>query len=276
MLYNRRERVRNPRPGGTHLRRIVTLLITVATVLALMVLASLPSAGAEPLSAAAVLYLPLVLSAHPAPTPTATLDPIPPGRDKPELVSPSPGVQLNTLSPELTWRSAGDHWYGIDISTDPQFSTLAVSVAPSTHCGGPEYSLILLTNLEPATLYYWRAGYDNQTGITIWSDTWWFTTPDPSGVLPSAPQPALPADGSTVGSLTPCLAWQGPDGASMYHITLGVRGSLFTFSVLSPTPGQLVPFTLLAGRTYAWHVRAFNGYGWGPESTTWLFVTPPH
>jgi hypothetical protein len=250
------------------------LLIIVAIVLALTVLVYLPSVGAEPVPPGGVVYLPLVLQARPAPTPTPTLDPILQGRDKPELISPSNGVEVQTLAPELIWRSVGEHWYGIDISTDPQFSTLALSVPPRTHCDGPEYKLLLLTNLEPATLYYWRVGYDDDTGIFTWSETWWFTTPIPGGAMPSAPLPALPADGSTVGSLTPCLGWQGLDGASIYHITLGVRESIFTFSVLSPTPGQLLPFTLLPGRTYAWHVSAFNGYAWGPDSATWSFQTP--
>jgi hypothetical protein len=249
-------------------------LTTIAMVLALMALVCLPSAVAEPVPPAAVLYLPLVFSARPVPTPTATPDPILEGRDQPELVSPSCGTQLNTLAPELTWRSAGEHWYGIEISTDPRFATLAVSVPPRTHCGGPQYDLLLMANLDPATLYYWRVGYDDDTGLFTWSEVWWFITPDLAGTLPPAPLPALPEDGSTVGSLSPCLSWQGLDGASMYHITLGVRDSLFTFSVLSPTPGQLVPFVLLPRRTYAWHVRAFNGYGWGSESTTWLFRTP--
>jgi hypothetical protein len=211
---------------------------------------------------------------RPAPTPTATLNPILQGRDKPELVSPTTGIELNTLAPELIWRSAGEHWYGIEISKDPQFSTLAMSVPPRTHCGGPEYKLLLLTNLEPATLYYWRVGYDDDTGFFTWSEIGWFTTPGSGAVLPPAPLPALPVDGTTVASLTPCLGWQGLDGANMYHITLGVWENLFTFSVLSPTPGQLIPFALLPGRTYAWHVRAYNGYAWGPESETWLFRTP--
>jgi hypothetical protein len=274
MLYNRRNSVRNFRPGGTLLRLIGTLLTIGAMILALMALACLPCVGAEPVPPGTVLYLPLVLSARPVPTPTATLDPILEERETPELVSPSSGIQVNTLAPELVWRSASDHWFGIEIATDPQFSTLAVSVPPRSHCGGPDYTLMLLDNLEPATLYYWRVGYDDDTGFFTWSPTWWFTTPDAGGSVPPAPEPALPEDGSTVASLSPCLSWQGLDGANMYHITLGVRDSIFTFSVLSPTPGQLVPFQLLPGRTYAWHVRAYNGYGWGPESTTWLFQTP--
>lgn len=243
-------------------------------VLAVMAWVCSPTAGAEPVPPASVLYLPLVLSARPAPTPTATLNPILVGRDKPELVAPSGGIQLTTLAPELVWRSEEDHWYGIDISTDPQFSTLAVTVPPRTHCGGPQYQLQLMTNLEPATVYYWRVGYDDGTGVFTWSETWSFTTPGPGGVLPSTPLPVMPADGSTVASLSPCLSWQGVDGAGIYDITLGVRDSLFTFSVLSPTPGQLVPFALLPGRTYVWRVRAFNGYGWGPDSITWSFRTP--
>lgn len=273
MLYNPARHVRDSCPRRTHLRLIVTLLIAVALIVALMASASVLSTVAEPMPPATTLYLPLVYRERPAPTPTATLNPILDGREKPELVSPSSGAQLGTLAPELIWRSAQTHWYGIEISTDPEFATLAMSVSPRTHCGGPEYRLFLLANLDPAATYYWRVGYDDDTGFFTWSETGWFTTPV-AGATPPAPLPALPEDGSTVPSLTPCLGWQGLDGASMYHITLGVRDSLFTFSVLSPTPGQLVPFALLPGRTYAWNVRAYNGYAWGPESATWLFQTP--
>lgn len=256
------------------MRLIATWVISVALIAAFMASVCPPSVGAEPTPAAAVLYLPLVSRNLPAPVPTATINPILQGRDKPELVAPCPGVQLSSLAPELVWTSSGQHWYGIEVSTDPQFSAVAVKVPPRTHCGGPEYKLLLLENLQPATTYYWHVGYDDDTGIFTWSETGWFTTPPSGTATPPAPQPALPADGSTVASLTPCLAWQGLDGATMYHITLGVRDSLFTFSVLSPTPGQLVPFALLPGRTYVWRVRAFNGYAWGSESATWSFRTP--
>jgi hypothetical protein len=132
----------------------------------------------------------------------------------------------------------------------------------------------LLTNLQPVTLYHWRVGYDDDTGFFTWSEVGWFTTPGPGRAVPPAPLPAVPADGSTVDSLYPDLVWQSVAEARMYHITLGVYENMFTFSVLTPGAGQTVPFSLLPGRTYAWHVRAFNGYAWGPESSTWLFRTP--
>jgi hypothetical protein len=251
------------------LRRIITLLTAVAAALVVTAAVCLPTALAD-----SVLYLPLVHRQVPAASFTATPTPILHGRDTPILVSPLNRAELSTLAPELIWRSAEDHWYGIEISTDPRFSALAQSVPPSTHCGAPQYRLQLMANLEPATLYYWRVGYDDDTGIFTWSEVWSFTTPAAGTATPAAPLPALPEDGSTVSSLTPCLSWQGLDGVTTYHITLGVRDSIFTFSVLAPTPGQLVPFELLVGRTYAWHVRAFNGYAWGPESTTWYFRTP--
>lgn len=274
MLYNALHLVRNSRPGGTILRLTATLLTTVALIVTLMALACLPSQGAEPIQAAGVLYLPLVCQQRPAPTPTATPNPILEGRDKPELISPSTGSQLNTLAPELVWRSTGQHWFCIQISTDSQFSTLAVSVPPRTHCGGPEYRTSLLTNLRLATRYYWRVGYDDDTGFFTWSQVGWFTTAGSGRDVPSAPLPALPTYGSIVDCLSPYLGWQSVTEARMYHITLGVYENMFTFSVLSPGAGQPVPFSLLPGRTYAWHVRAFNGYAWGPESATWLFRTP--
>lgn len=253
------------------MRLAATLLTALGFILAVLLLTCWPSLGAEPLPPVSVLHLPLVY--HQIPTPTATPDPILEG-DEPDLVSPSSGIQLNTLAPELVWRSTGQHWYTVEVATDPQFSALAVWVPPRTHIGGPEYRMLLLNNLRPATLYHWRVGYDDDTGVFTWSQSGWFSTPGPGREVPSAPLPTFPADGSTVDCLSPYLSWQSVDDARIYHITLGVYENMFTFSILTPGAGQVVPFSLLPGRTYAWHVRAFNGYAWGPESPTRLFRTP--
>jgi hypothetical protein len=254
--------VRNLRPGGTVLRVTATLLATIALIVALMALPCLPSKGDEPLPPANVLYLPLVCRNSLA------------ERDKPELISPKDGSQLATLAPEFEWHSTEQHWFCVEISTDPQFLTVEVPVPARTHGTGPDYKMSLLTNLQMATLYHWRVGYDDDTGFFTWSQVGWFTTPGPGRPTPCAPLPALPADGSTVGCLSPYLEWQSVVEARMYHITLNVQGNMFTFSVLSPGAGEVIPFSLLPGHTYAWHVRAFNGFAWGPESPTWLFRTP--
>ena len=248
------------------MRLVVTLWITLGLVLAVSACACLPVQADEAVPSGSVLYLPIVHSRFPNPALA--------GRDRPALVYPSLGSQVGTLAPELVWLSTGDHWYSIEISTDPLFSTVAVSVPPSTHCGGPQFKMSLLTNLKQVTLYYWRVGYE-EAGESVWSEVGWFTTPGPGREVPPAPLPAMPADGSTVSCLSPYLVWQSLTEVRMYHITLGVQGNQFTFSVLTPGAGQTVPFELLPGRTYAWHVRAFNGYAWGPESQTWVFRTPP-
>jgi len=241
--------------------RVVRTLLTTAFLLAsLMALACLPSKGDEPQPAAIKLYLPLVSRQLHAPDVV--------------LVSPKNGGQLTTLAPELVWRATGDHWFYIEFSTDPQFSVVAMSVPARSHSGGPQYTTTLLNNLQMATLYHWRVGFDDDTGSYIWSQSGWFTTPGPGSATPSAPQPSLPTDGSAVGSLSPCLGWQGVSDARMYHITLNVHSNMFTYSVLSPGASQVIPFALLPGRTYDWHVRAFNGFAWGPESETWEFRTP--
>jgi len=252
------------------LRFAATLLSTLLLIAAVLILACLPAQGAEPLAPVSVFYLPLVHYQRP----TATPNPILEGRDPVDLVSPGLGSPLNTLAPELIWRSAGQHWYTIQLSTDPRFSTLAVSIPPRTHPGGPEYRTTLLTNLQQATLYHWRVGYDDDTGLFTWSEVGWFTTPGPGRDVPPAPHPAVPMDGSTVDSLSPYLVWQSVSEARMYHITVGVQGNMFTFSILSPGNGQTLPFSLLPGRTYDWQVRAFNGYAWGPDSDAWSFRTP--
>ena len=243
------------------MRAIITLLSTVALLVSLLTLPCLPSRADELSLPATTLYLPLVCRQLPGP---ALL----------EVVSPKDGAQIATLAPELVWRSMKDHWFSIQISTDSQFSTVIQSVPARTHSGGPEYSTSLLSNLQMTTRYYWRVGYEDETGAYTWSQAGWFSTPGPGRATPPAPHPAAPSDGSTVNCLYPYLGWQGVTDARMYHLTLGVYENMFTFSVLSPGASQVIPFELLPGRTYAWHVRAFNGFAWGPESETWLFRTP--
>ena len=237
-------------------------MTTIALIVSLMALPCLPSRADELLPSATVLYLPLVCRNNVA------------ERDKPELVTPKDGSQLASLAPEFVWRSVGQHWFSVEISTDPQFSTLAVSLPIGTYGSGLEHRASLLENLQMATLYHWRVGFDDDTGFFTWSRVGWFTTPGPGRPTPLAPLPALPTDGSTVDCLSPYLEWQCVTGARMYHITLNVQANMFTYSVLSPGAAEVLPFSLLPGRTYAWHVRAFNGFAWGPESVTWLFRTP--
>ena len=233
-----------------------------------MALPCLPKEGAEALPPAAVLYLPLVRSERPTPTPTWAPE------DTPALVAPSDGSNLSTLAPELVWRSAGPHWYGIEVAVEPTFSDTAASLSPCAYYGGPEHTVPLLSNLEPATLHYWRVGYEDNGGRFVWSEVRSFTTAEPGGATPPASLPSVPPNGSTVVSLRPRLAWQHVPGATMYHVTLGVAGNCFGYSLLTPVAEVTLPFSLLPGRVYAWHVRARNGYAWGPESQTWTFSTP--
>lgn len=228
---------------------------------------------AEPLPTVR-LCLPLVLHGHPAPTPTATPDPHLEQRRRPLLVSPQDGSHLTTLAPELFWLCEEPRWYGVQIATDIHFQALALSLAPCAYYGGPQYKATLLVNLEPGTLYYWRVGAEDGRGAMTWSETWSFVTPDPGRPLPDAPTQVLPPDGSTVSSLRPRLAWQNQPGADAHQVTLGVQRNGFTYSLLTPVSELTLPFSLLPGRTYAWHVRTRNDYGWGPPSETWLFVAP--
>jgi len=251
------------RLGGISLRRSLLLIIIA---LFMLVLWPWPAGGNAQSTTAAVLYLPCVYS--PLPTPTPTLIP----GDVPVLLSPACGSNVTTVAPELVWLAAGTYWYGVDIATDPSFAQVAARVSPRSYLTGPERRTPLLINLQPGVQYYWRVGYEATPGSYVWSLSESFVTGD-MGDLPRAPMLVLPESGTTVYSLKPHLTWEQLAGADMYLVTLGVNGNSFTYNILSPYPELNVPFPLLAGRTYAWRVKARNASGWGPDSTVQLLVT---
>ena len=242
-----------------------SLLLTILALL-LLFLWPWPAGGNAESTLASVIYLPCVYSPVPTPTPT----PIP--GDIPILLSPAYGSAVTTVAPELIWLAAGEHWYGVDIATDPYFAQVAATVSPRSYLTGPERRTPLLVNLEPGVQYYWRVGYEATPGSFVWSSSETFVTGD-MGNLPRAPALVLPEAGTTVYSLRPHLTWEQLSGADMYLITLGVYGNSFTYTMLSPYCELNVPFPLLPGRTYAWQVKARSPSGWGAESAVQLFAT---
>jgi len=247
------------------LRFAATLLTTFILAAILVAMPCLADEGTEPLLTPTVLHLPLICNDRP---------PVVPPDGLPVLVAPGDGTALGTIAPELVWRASGDHWYGIDIATDPEFATKAAEISPCAYYGGPEFKTPLLSNLDPSTLYYWRVGYRDDAGLYVWSPTWAFQTTEVAHALPPAPVLTLPEDGATASSLRPRLAWQPVPGVTMYHVTFALAGNGFSHTLLTYLPDAMAPFSLLPGRVYEWRVRTRNSYGWGPESATYTFTAP--
>jgi hypothetical protein len=113
---------------------------------------------------------------------TATTGAPPPLPGVPELISPSMGFLIDTLSPMLEWGDgAKASTYGVQLSAVSNFSSTLVS---DTGVGYTSYN-VSAGSLEWGHTYFWRARSENETGNSPWSSARWFRTI--SGAPPVAP-----------------------------------------------------------------------------------------
>ncbi|MHB8107450.1 MAG: RHS repeat-associated core domain-containing protein [Candidatus Cryosericum sp.] len=148
----------------------------------------------------------------------------------PVLVSPGNGSAVTTLTPGFMWNAyPGASSYLFQLSASPSFAGFLVS---STTGGNTWSSTPTLTT---ATSYYWRVQVTMPGGATVWYDTWTFHTRGSMPVqLPVTPVLLSPANGTTVGSLTPTLAWRGYCGGT----TLSYDSAAATTYVTDARGGQ--------------------------------------
>ncbi len=142
----------------------------------------------------------------------------------PVLVSPGNGSMVTTLNPRFLWNAyPGASSYLFQLSASSSFANFLVS---STTSGTAWTSTPTLT---AATSYYWRVQAVMPGGATIWYDTWTFHTKGSMPVqLPIAPVLLSPASGTTVGSLTPTLAWCGCCGGTTFSYDFAAATTYIT------------------------------------------------
>ncbi len=98
--------------------------------------------------------------------------------DAPTLISPADNISGISLKPKLEWDSSySADSYRVQISENSAFSSTVF-----------DSSNISINNISPndlmnATEYFWRVNAKNSAGISHWSDTWKFTTVNPSIIL---------------------------------------------------------------------------------------------
>lgn len=123
-------------------------------------------------------------------TPTApTPPPVPATVTAPKLDSPAGGAQTDTLRPTLTVQNAtsdqaGTRTYQFQISDTSSFTTAATSSIPGfaatvSKDGVPEgaggkTSFTVESDLQPTTMFFWRARAIQGTVTGPWSDTFQF------------------------------------------------------------------------------------------------------
>ena len=194
--------------------------------------------------------------------------PPPPAPGAPTLSLPVNGANGVSTNPTLSWNaSAGATSYGVEVSSDPNFTTFVYNqtgiTSTSTNVSG-------LTN---NTVYYWRVNATNTGGTSAWSASFSFTTA--AGNPPAAPILSSPLSGTTNVSKNPTLTWNAPNGATSYRVQVstdpGFASSTYDQANLSTTSTTL---TGLGSRvTYYWRVNATNAYGTSGSSTVWNFRT---
>ncbi|WP_340102834.1 T9SS type A sorting domain-containing protein [Rhodohalobacter sp. 8-1] len=202
-----------------------------------------------------------------------TTRPEPPAQPSaPQIVSPADGSTMISIHPVLNWQaSEGGERYGLRVATDSGFRDVVIA---ETGITGGKFKA---ENLDDETTYYWQVTTMNSAGISEWSQGWRFTTRPAPAVLPSAPELASPADGSTTISINPVLNWQAAEGGVSYGLRVatdsGFRDVVIAESGI--TGGEFKAEDLDYETTYYWQVTASNEAGTGDWSQRWKFTTPP-
>jgi hypothetical protein len=190
----------------------------------------------------------------------------------PNLISPTNGSNILTLTPTLDWSDVtGATSYAVQVATDTNFINLAVNQSGLTVSQYTVTSGVLTGN----TTYYWRARAGNEAGPGPWSVRWYFRVV----TIPPAPNLVSPPNNSTNQPPTVMLDWDSLASANTYRIQLATD-SLFN-SIVFDTSGvtrsylQMRPGILLANVKYYWKVNATNLAGTGPWSVVWNFRVNP-
>lgn len=100
--------------------------------------------------------------------------------EKVVLQSPTNGAVNVPLAPTLVWNPLNAlQNYQFEVSLTPNFSTLVATgfTANSTST--------LIQNLSANTVYYWRVRANVNGNVSLWSDTWSFTTTSTLGLTES-------------------------------------------------------------------------------------------
>ena len=194
--------------------------------------------------------------------------PPPPAPNAPTLSSPANGAIGVSTNPTLSWNaSTGADSYGVQVSSDPGFTTLVYNQT------GITTTSTNVTGLTGNTVYYWRVNATNTGGTSSWSGSFSFTTT--AGSPPLAPTLSSPASGTTNVSRTPTLTWNASSGATSYRVQVSTDPGFATFIYNQANIATTsTTVTGLGSRvTYYWRVNATNTYGTSAWSAIWNFKT---
>ncbi|MCL4827374.1 MAG: fibronectin type III domain-containing protein [Caldilinea sp.] len=230
-----------------------------------------PSPSGEPASIAVIntLHLPIILRSY---------DPT-----RPRMLSPLPGAEVGTLIPEFEFDFGGPHPESaagvLEFSTNPDPGRPGVYA--TFWLGSSRYNIRPITNLLPASIYYWRVGliYDYDYSSPDWTEQITFTTPS-NGVILPAPALSAPISGSVATTNSLVLEWTPVVGAVEYQVIVS-RLSMNQGWIATTSDANLVvgdswlASELIPGNRYEWYVSARNDYAWSAYSDVRQFVVAP-
>ena len=195
-----------------------------------------------------------------------------PCTDAPMLIEPADGMNLTTIAPLFRWDAGDDLWatrFRMRVSKDPSFDEWDRGL--TSYAAQGEGAFRFHDNLEPNTVYYWRAWLicDELVGPT--SETRSFRTGS-DGVLPVAPVLVAPENGANTTKASVTLRWEPVSRASEYLVRYReAEAGWYRWVWTAETEATL---NLSGGTPYEWWVSARNSYAIGADSEMWRFMTP--
>ncbi len=184
---------------------------------------------------------------------------------QPTLITPandSTNAPFSSLT--LSWNTLSDaDDYQYQVSTDDDFLNIIKS-------GYTSLTFATVTDLYPATTYYWRVRGQNADGFSPWTDIWHFTT---KSVPLDIPQLIFPANAQTNMPLDIDFNWNTVYGANQYIMQISPNSDFATYSEFN-TSDTVVSITGLSANTqYYWRVMASDGTNQSDWSDAWTFST---
>ena len=189
----------------------------------------------------------------------------------PTLFAPANSATLDTLNPLFRWDAGGDEGatsLRLELATGPEFGESVVWWGAFAPQGADEWHY--LGNLEPGTMYRWRAGLVCGGTPGPWSEVWRFTTGS-GGTIPHAPALVAPANGAVITALPVTLRWEAVSSAEEYEVCWIKMGSGAFCASTSNTQFTMDMRADPEG-VYLWWVTASNHYSVGDTSDQWQFT----
>jgi hypothetical protein len=186
----------------------------------------------------------------------------------PVLVTPENGSTDVSTSVTAIWQVAsGADSYRIQVSKVEDFSSTVINIGNITDTS------YQLTGLENSTPYYWRVNASNESGTSLWSNVWSFTTIID---IPEVPVLVTPVNESANVSTKTLFDWNEASRADQYRLQVATD-TAFNNLVLDVTDIDSTSFQaqseLSAFTIHYWRVNATNVGGVSDWSEQYSFTT---